>query len=870
MEKLTGREIRRRWIAFFESKGHRYLPGVSLIPQGDKSLLWVNAGVTGLKKYFDGSEIPPCRRIVNVQKSIRTNDIENVGHTARHHTFFEMLGNFSIGDYFRKEVIEWAYQILTDPVEGFGMDPNKLYVTYNPADEEAYLCWQKQGIAKDHLIALEGNFWQIGEGPCGPNTEVFYDRGEKYDKEHKGVTLLENEEENDRYIEIWGIVFSQFNAVNGVERKDYKELPSKNIDTGAGLERIACILQETETNFETDLFMPIIHEVEKVSGKKYAPDTYLPFRVIADHSRCLTFALSDGATFSNEGRGYVLRRLIRRAMRYGRKLGLNRPFMYQLLEVTAKEYGDFYPNLLQELPRIKEETKLEEERFLRTLEAGEEMLASLLEKRQSLSGETIFKLYDTYGFPASLTEEIAKEKDIPVDMTGFLSLMEKQKEKARKARSEVESFHRQSADLLAFSTPSEFCYDCLELESTVTGIFKDGVRVSSLNEGEEGDVAFAKTPFYTEMGGQVSDTGTIHNANSKGNVLTMNSAPRGQGLHHVKMVEGSLQEGNKYLLSVDAIRRKSIERHHSATHILHAALSEVLGVHVDQKGSYVGPDYLRFDFSSPKALSLKQLHEIELRVNEIANGNLPQKTEIMTLDEARNSGAEMKFEGKYGDKVRVVSFGEYSKELCGGTHVASTSELLPFEIISEEAIGSGVRRITAICGFKAYLSFAASRSILLAAERKIGVAEEAFTAYFEGLLQMVQEQKKQIKMLEERERSKKVESLKNKVSEKNGISYLFLYEKDLSREELLALGDSLKSNKTDYLFFLVGGETANYPAVALAKGKGILIAKAGELMKDAIQKFGGKGGGKDETAAGAISSVENFKEFSKKWEDKIH
>ncbi len=869
MEKLSGKEIRRRWIAFFESRGHQYIPGVNLIPHGDKSLLWVNAGVTGLKKYFDGSEVPPCRRIVNVQKSIRTNDIENVGHTARHHTFFEMLGNFSIGDYFRKEVIQWAYEILTNPVEGFGMDPKRLYVTYNPSDLEAYETWQKQGISKDHLIALESNYWQIGEGPCGPNTEVFYDRGEKYDPEHLGVKMLQDEIENDRYIEIWGIVFSQFNAVNGVDRKDYKELPSKNIDTGAGLERIACILQECETNFETDLFMPIIKETEKVSMKKYSPSFALPFRVIADHSRCLAFALSDGASFSNEGRGYVLRRLIRRAMRYGRKLGLHEPFVYRLLDVIAEEYGDFYPNLKTELGRVKEETRLEEERFLKTLEAGEENLARYLMNHKKLTGDVVFKLYDTYGFPASLTKEIAEEKGIAVDMDGFLSLMEKQKEMARNARSDVESFHKQSADLLAFNTPSSFHYETTTLDSKVTGIFKDGVRQDELKEGEEGEITFIDTPFYVEMGGQVSDLGSIYHSNCSLTVLAMASAPHGQALHHVKVEKGTVREGDTFTLEVDKIRRNKIEENHSATHILHQALCEILGMHINQKGSYVGPDYLRFDFSYPKALSNEQLMEVEARVNQIANMSLLRKTEIMSIEEARKSGAEMEFEGKYGEEVRVVSFGDYSKELCGGTHTSSTRNILPFEIVSEEAIASGVRRITAICGFNAYLALSSTRRILLQAERKVGVQEEAFAARFDALLETIRNQQKEIKALQEAALLKEASSFEKEVKEKGGISYLFLYQKGATREAIFAFGDQLKSKYHDYLYVLIGGDEEKYPVLCLAKGKGVSVMKAGDMLKNLLTLCGGKGGGKEESAMGVLHSLKGFAEWKKNMEDSL-
>ncbi|MBQ2069317.1 MAG: alanine--tRNA ligase, partial [Bacilli bacterium] len=436
MRKLSGREIRQVWIKFFQSKGHVYIPGVPLIPQGDKSLLWVNAGVTGLKKYFDGSEIPPSRRIVNVQKSIRTNDIENVGHTARHHTFFEMLGNFSIGDYFRDEVIPWAAEILTSEEVGFGIPFEKLYITYSPLDKATHDLWVKCGVPEDHLIPLEGNFWEIGEGPCGPDTEMFFDRGPEYDPKGLGVELLKQEIENDRYIEIWNIVFSQYNSVAGVARKDYKELPSKNIDTGSGLERIACVLQGTDTNFETDLFTPVIEKTKELSGAKYEGANKMAFRVIADHARCLTFALSDGASFSNEGRGYVLRRIIRRAMRYGKKLGIDHPFMYGLVDTVIAEYKDFYPNLETKREYIVKSIENEERKFLRTLVSGEALLREKIEGKDTLEGADAFLLYDTFGFPFDLTKEICLEAGVKVDEEGFNEEMKKQKERARAARND--------------------------------------------------------------------------------------------------------------------------------------------------------------------------------------------------------------------------------------------------------------------------------------------------------------------------------------------------------------------------------------------------------------------------------------------------
>ena len=857
MKALSGHEIRDRWIAFFEEKGHRYIPGVSLIPKDDPSLLWVNAGVTGLKKYFDGSEIPPSRRIVNVQKSIRTNDIENVGYTARHHTFFEMLGNFSIGDYFRKEVIAWAKEILTDPEKGFGMPLDKLYATYNPADLESRQYWIDNGFYPDHLIPLEGNYWQIGEGPCGPNTEVFFDRGEKYDPDHLGVRLLAEDMENDRFIEIWGIVFSQYNAVNGVPREQYKELPSKNIDTGAGLERIACILQGTPTNFETDLFMPIIHEMEKISGKKYGEGDLMPFRVIADHARCLTFALGDGATFSNEGRGYVLRRIIRRAMRFGKKLGVHTPFMHKLIRVVSEEYKDFYPELMETLESTSKAVKEEEEKFIRTLESGEALLRDYLKDSKGLSGEEVFKLYDTYGFPPDLTKEIAAEHGVSIDLDGFNELMEAQRERARNARGEIESFKKQSKDLMAFDKESEFIYEKDALQAKIIGLFVDGESVPSIEK--EGDVIFDQTPCYAEMGGQVSDTGVILGKDNEAEILYVGKAPRGQHLHHVVLKKGTLRLEEEVEVRIDRQKRRLTERNHSATHLLHSALSSVLGGHVLQKGSYVNSEYLRFDFSSNRKLSEDELKRIEALVNQKIAENIEEVTEVLPLEKAKEIGAEMEFSEKYGDLVRVVEFGDFSKEFCGGTHVKNTNEIGLFVIESEEAIASGVRRLQGrtSSGALAYLN------------KRIALLEEAESLY-EGsdndLLNKIRKEKEENLAYKNENRALKdklsaLEAKSVQIEEVKGVAFYATIKEGASRDDLLSLGDTLKNGKKDYLFLLLGGEGSARPMLILSNGKAKEVLPAGTLVKEAASILGGGGGGKPEMASGQMKGKEGFEAF---------
>ncbi len=856
MKPLSGHEIRRRWIAFFEEKGHLFVPGVPLVPHNDKSLLFVNAGVTGLKKYFDGTEVPPCRRLVNVQKSIRTNDIENVGFTARHHTFFEMLGNFSIGDYFRKEVIPWAAEILTDEEKGFGLPMDRLYATYNPDDLESYELWQKAGMKKDHLIPLEGNFWEIGEGPSGPNTEVFFDRGEKYDPEHKGIALLENEEDNDRYIELWGIVFSQYNAEPGIPRKEYKELPSKNIDTGAGLERIACILQNTETNFETDLFSPIIHECEKESGIPYKGNE-LSFRVIADHARCLTFALADGARFSNEGRGYVLRRILRRAMRYARKIGIERPFLYTLLKVVSTSFSDFYPDLLSKVEEDSALVKAEEEKFLKTLSAGEAMLGDILKAGKTLDGETLFKFYDTYGFPADLSAEIAREKGLGCDMEGFEKLLEEAKEKSRASRVQVSGFGAQSADLLAFKEKSEFLYDADAFKSKVIGLFSEGKRVSVLKG--KGEIAVAKTPFYAEMGGQCSDIGFVEGKGFHAEVIDVRKAPNGQHLHVVDEVKGEIKEGDDIRLAIDYERRLCIERNHSATHLLHASLCHQLG-YTKQEGSYVGPDYLRFDYSVSKKPTDYDLGIIEDDVNQMINIGMPETTLIMPLQKAIDLGAEAEFMEKYGEEVRVVTFGHLSIELCGGTHVRNSAEIGVFKIVSDEAISSGVRRLTAVTSKKAYEYMRKRTAILDEAEEKSDSSDVDFLKKFLSLKERIKELEKENESLRGQGAADLAKDLLAKAETINGIAFIASHLDKASREEVDALGDALKGMAKDSLIILAGGSAPKAALIVLSNGKATEKLGADAAFKAIATILEGRGGGKAARVAGACAKPMAMKE----------
>lgn len=849
MKKLTSNEIRKMWLDFFKSKGHKIEKGASLIPYKDPTLLWINSGVAALKHYFDGSEVPPSRRITNVQKSIRTNDIENVGFTARHHTFFEMLGNFSIGDYFRKEVIAWATEILTSP-KYFAMDKANLYMTYLPSDKDTYDNWIKNGIEPSHLIPLEGNFWQIGEGPCGPNTEVFYDRGEKYDPKHIGIKLLQDDIENDRYIEIWGIVFSQYNAIEGVKREDYKELPSKNIDTGAGLERIACILQETPTNFETDLFMPIIKATEKLATKPYKEPYLMAYRVIADHIRAVTFALLDGESFSNEGRGYVLRRLLRRAMRYGKKIGINRPFLCQLVPVVALIMEDFYPEFNGQIIRIAAQVKAEEEKFINTLSTGEDLLRSLVKDKKELSGVDAFKLYDTYGFPIDLTVEICAENNVKVDTVGFEKEMEAQKDRARNSRKELQSMKKQSKDLLECTVDSEFTYDNIDIDSEVVAMFIDGVSVDEISS--EGDIIFKKTTFYAESGGQVSDEGIIVNKKCEAQINNVQKAPNKQHLHHVIINKGSIKLGDVFTLKIDHFKRELTKRNHTATHLLQEALEEVLGNHVNQQGSYVSSEYLRFDFNHFAKISTEQLKKIESIVNTNIAEAHPVDIKVLPIAEALKLGAKALFSEKYGDIVRVVIVDNVSKEFCGGTHVSNTKDIGIFKIETEESIASGIRRIQARTSLHAYELINKREIILDNAEISLGAASYA---EIEDRLHGLEKQKDELKKNNERLLDKTAYALslsyKNEFVIYNGYKVLIRHVTDARREGLLKIIDNLKVNLKDYVIVLIGGENNQVPVVVALDGTPLKDGlKAGNLVKEIATVVGGSGGGNPTLAFG--------------------
>lgn len=691
MKKLTGNQIIKTYLDFFIERGHTKIESASLIPQDDPTILWINAGVTPLKKYFDGTIVPKNRRLTSCQKCIRTGDIEEVGKTARHHTFFQMLGNFSIGDYFRNEALTWAYELLTSP-KYFDIDKDKLYITVYTNDKDSYNLWVKLGIDPSHIIKLDSNFWEIGPGPSGPDTEIFYDRGEKYDKEKKGIELLQKEIENDRYIEIWNNVLSQYNATEGLKREDYPELPSKNIDTGMGVERMALILQDVETNYETDLFMPIMKEIENICHIPYMGQ--VEFKVIADHIRTLTFALSDGATFENVGRGYVLRRLLRRASRMGKKLNINRDFLSSLVDVIVDNYKEIYPELVGNSSKVKELIEKEELLFQKTLLSGEKRLEELFKDNSKIiSGKEAFRLYDTYGFPIELTIEAAEEKGFTVDTETFKSYMNAQKELARKNRKVQSSMNLQNDALINYKKESKFVgYDKLGLETEVLDILKDDKFVDS--SSEDCYIFLKENPFYAESGGQVADSGFLKNDKCKLEVLDVIKAPNGQHLLQVKVLEGTVTKGDKILTHVLKEKRTAIMKNHSSVHLLQKSLQELLGDSVHQAGSKVDEECLRFDFNYHGRLSDELIMKVEELVQEKIDAAYETKIEYLSLDEAKRKGAMALFSDKYGSIVRVVTIGP-SIELCAGTHVKNSKDIKKFAIASVENKGADTYRVTA-------------------------------------------------------------------------------------------------------------------------------------------------------------------------------
>lgn len=862
-KQLSGNQVRQMFLDFFASKGCMVEPGASLIPHNDPTLLWINAGVSALKKYFDGTEKPASNRICNAQKSIRTNDIENVGKTARHHTFFEMLGNFSIGDYFKDEAIPWAWEFLTSP-DWIGFDPEKLYVTVYPDDERAYELWIQCGMNPSHIRKTADNFWEIGDGPGGPDTELYYDRGEKYDPQGLGEKLFFEDIENDRYIEVWNVVFSQYDCRPGtLPRSEYKELPQKNIDTGMGLERLVCLIQDGETNFDTDLFLPIIRAAEKLSKHSYDETEYkMSYRVIADHIRTVTFALADGASFSNEGRGYVLRRVLRRAVRYGIKLGIKGSFMYQLVQVVAENMKDYYPYVLGKVELVSKLVKTEEESFHQTLANGESLLAEELKKHaeaKELPGSVVFKLYDTYGFPKELTTEIAQEAGYSIDLNGFEVEMAEQKKRARDARGDAQSMGSQSIDLMDCMVASEFIgYTEKSCDAKVVALFQNGVAVESIRDF--GEVILDYTCFYAESGGQTADTGRMWNESFSADVVDVKKAPHKQHLHQLKNISGELRIGDSIHGEYDFERRQRTRANHSSLHLLQSALRIVVGEHIAQAGSFNGPEYARFDFTHYEKLTNDQIQQVEALVNTYIQADALISTEEMSLEDAKNSGAIALFDEKYGETVRVVSMGDFSKEFCGGTHARSTGSLGVFKIISEESIGSGVRRITSETKLKAYESFKHEENYLLDVASMLKL--QSYQGLKEKLQQLLDENlqlKKENASHKEKALLLEVDAELKKQENVNGINTLFVNTRDLEASAIKAYAEMLRNRMVDGFVFIsnVSDDKLTFVCAcsqaAIEKG-----LKAGELVKLAAEITDGRGGGRPDMAQAGGKNLENL------------
>jgi alanyl-tRNA synthetase len=846
---MKASEIRSKWLAFFAEKGHKIEPSAPLVPHNDPSLLWINAGMAPLKAYFDGRVVPDNPRIANSQKCIRTNDIENVGKTRRHHTFFEMLGNFSIGDYFKEEVITWAWEFLTSP-QWIGFDPNRLSVTVYPEDTEAFDYWNKKiGIPEERIYKLQENFWDIGEGPCGPCTEIFYDRGDKYGDLNDPECWPGGE--NERFLEVWNLVFSQFN-----HNKDgsYTPLPQKNIDTGAGLERFASILQDVDSNFDTDLFQPLIQKTCEMAGVKYhANDEHdVALKVIADHIRTVAFSVGDGVLPSNEGRGYVIRRLLRRAVRYGKVLGMDKPFLYKLTSLVGDIMGVYYPEVVEKREFIEKVIRIEEERFHETLSDGLAILGDMAARARNegstqISGADAFKLYDTYGFPFDLTEDFASEQMMTVDRAGFDQAMQEQRDRARAARQESESMKVQGGPLADYTDKTEFVgYNELVTTAKVAAIVHENAFVDLVGTGETCQVILDRTPFYAESGGQVSDHGTIKSGELLLKVEEVGKAPHGQTVHTVTVVSGVLRKGETVTAEVAADKRGDVIKNHTATHLLHKALKEVLGEHVNQAGSLVSADRLRFDFSHFGGITAEELQDIEQRVNRQVWLGTAVDIALKPIAEAKAMGAMALFGEKYGDVVRV---GDYSLELCGGCHVQNTSQIGAFKIVSESGIGSGVRRIEAVTGRAAYQYGEQQLQLLResAALLKSNVAD--VPKRIDGLFAQLKELSRENESLRSKLGSIEAGSLTDQVKTIGGVSVLAARVTASDMDSLRGIMDQAKAKLPSGIIVL--GAAAEDKVNLVASVSADLVSKgyhAGKIIKEVAARCGGSGGGRPDMA----------------------
>ena len=853
-------ELREMFLRFFETKGHLRLPSFSLIPQDDASLLLINSGMAPMKPYFKGDKEPPRHRVCTCQKCIRTGDIENIGKTARHGTYFEMLGNFSFGDYFKHEAIAWSWEFLTSP-DWVGLDPERLYPSVYEKDDEAFNIWRDEiGIPESRITRLgkEDNFWEHGSGPCGPCSEIYFDRGEEYGC---GKPDCAPGCDCDRYMEVWNNVFSQFdNDGNG----NYSDLIQKNIDTGMGLERLAVVCQGVDSLFDVDTVMNITHKVSEITGAHYGDShkTDVSLRVITDHIRASVMMISDGILPSNEGRGYVLRRLLRRAARHGKLLGVSEPFLYQVVDMVVHENECQYPELREKQAYITRVIRNEEENFAKTIDAGMHIFSDLLAEHQAkgervFSGADAFKLYDTYGFPIDLTREMVQEQDMTVDEDAFQNLMEQQRVRARKAREALGDLAWAGVDLGLDPTPTQFTgYDHTVDQGTILAIVCDGEVCSEIDEGKQGVLVLDCTPFYAEMGGQVADHGVIETDGALFQVTDVQKDKAGKFLHHGVMHSGHLQVEQTVTARIDTDRRKAIMRAHSATHLLQAALREVLGDHVHQAGSLVEPDRLRFDLTHFSAITPEELE----RVNEIVGDWILDGMDVtvseMSMAQAKASGATALFSEKYGDVVRVVNMGGKSVELCGGTHVDNTAKIGPFRITGESSVASGVRRVEAITG-KAYLrEMEAVNRRMYAAAEVLHAKPADLIAKAKGFTAELKEARQNVERMKEKILHSDVDRFLYASKNIGGIKVITTTRTDLDAGDLRKLGDFLRDKDPDTVAVLATATESKVTFVAVcgknAVAKGI---RAGDLVRAVSAVTGGKGGGKPDSAMGGGSEV---------------
>ena len=877
-------ELREMFLKFFETKGHLRLPSFSLVPQNDKSILLINAGMTPMKPWFKGEEEPPCHRVCTCQKCIRTGDIDNVGHTARHGTYFEMLGNFSFGDYFKHEAIAWSWEFLTSP-EWVGLEPDRLYPSVYQDDDEAWNIWHDEiGIPAEKIFRFgkEDNFWEHGSGPCGPCSEIYYDRGPEYGCGKPGCTVGCD---CDRYIEVWNNVFSQFDNDG---HNNYTELKQKNIDTGMGLERLACVCQNVDSLFDVDTVMNITNKVSELTGAHYGESHKrdVSLRVITDHIRSATFMICDGILPSNEGRGYVLRRLLRRAARHGKLLGVNEPFLYQVVDTVIHENECQYPDLREKQTYITKVIRTEEENFARTIDGGMKIYGDMLSAHKAkgetvFSGEDAFKLYDTFGFPIDLTAEMAAEEGMTIDEDAFKALMTEQKERAREARKALGDLGWAGVEFGKDMPATEFVgydYDAID-DAHVLAIVAEGELVDEIVSGMEAIVVLDQTPFYAEMGGQIADHGRITDSDSIENpdencalLFHVNNVQKNKGgkfMHYGKLLKGSLKVGDTVAASIDTVRRAAIRRAHSATHLLDAALVKVLGDHVHQAGSLVEPDRLRFDFTHFEGITPQQLNEVEDLVNDAILDGLTITTEELPLDEAKARGAVATFGEKYGQTVRVVTMGDFSMELCGGTHLDNTAKVGMFRIKSESSVASGVRRIEATTGRVSIDETRHGRNTLLKAAQFFKTAPGSILERMEQQANEMKELRQTLEKFKTEASLGEARQVMASAKTVGGLHIITGTRQNMDANALRAMGDFMRDKDPSVVAVLasINGEKVSFLAVcgkeAVAKG-----IKAGDLVKAVSAVCGGKGGGKPDSAMGggtdllkvddALATVDDF------------